>query len=226
MCFERKKTIRLFTGGSSYFICFSFSTLLKNQLQPKKQNRPFDSLSKFKWIHPHLFLYCITSFSLPYTQCYYVNLYFIKLKMQPYRRIDLEVQVIHSNPTRVCHKNVVINHSVTLITSSFTHSTHSIIQLHVISLHSSTVKLMDKSKVIQNHPLFFNASSWPFFKSSPSACRHFFFSSVLLLISGPLPRAGCDLCCGGVVAAAECLLQQGSLGCCRQVEEGVDQRQQ
>lgn len=51
------------------------------------------------------------------------------------------------------------------------------------------------------------------------------FSTILLLVDGPLPHAGCDLCRGGVVAA-ERLLQQGPLGCGRHVQEGVEQRQE
>lgn len=50
-------------------------------------------------------------------------------------------------------------------------------------------------------------------------------SPILVLVGGPLPHAGCDLCRRGVVAA-EHLLQQGPLGRCRHVHEGVEQRQE
>lgn len=129
--------------------------------------------------------------------------------------MELEVWVIEST----LHKRVT--KTFTQLLKSLNHSTHSVIQLHVISLHSSTINTQKQS--YPNHPLFFNASSWPFLKAL--FLLVVFFSFVLLLIGGPLLHAGCDLCCGGVVAA-QCLLQQGSLGCCRQVEEGVDQRQQ
>lgn len=68
------------------------------------------------------------------------------------------------------------NKSLSFLNHFIIHSFHSLnhsASCHQFAQQHSQINVQKQS--YPNHPLFFNTSSWPFFKSSPSACRHFFF---------------------------------------------------
>lgn len=103
---------------------------------------------------------------------------------------------------------------------------NSINLLHIVILSYRTAKIIkdhpgSESQGQRLWPLCCHMSTCPLTKLF--ICLSVFPS--VLLICEPVLVAGCGHRCGCVVAA-ERLLQQGSLGCSRQVEEGVEQRQQ